>query len=152
LGLPTWNLEDGPGGYGVFQITGSPTDPDANIPRRHIWNWQDNIRSYFAIIRHPIKSELAKRFYDDIKDDSPQHKAAFNAYPPPDIPVGGHTFPSSEAIWITSYNGWAGTVKSRYIFDPSKPPGLGATKMWYWHPPNNPNEPYINKVERQINP
>jgi len=155
LGLPTWNLEDGPGGYGVFQITGSPTDPDANIPRRHIWNWQENVRAYFAIIRHSIKSGLASRFFADLQNDPEPYPSAFSECPPPEIPVGNHVLPAGEAIWITSYNGWGPPanpypLRARFVFDPAKPCGLGANKRWFWNPPNNPDEHYIDKVERQI--
>ena len=157
VGLPTWNLESGPGGYGIFQITGSPTNSDSNIPRRQIWNWQDNGHAYFAILRHPSKSGLARRFYADLQNNSPRYAAAFAACPPPDIPVGNHVFSSSEAIWITAYNGWGPPaspypLRARYVFDPNKPCGLGQSNRWFWNPPLNPDEHYIDKIEREIDP
>lgn len=161
FGLPTWHDDGhGPGGYGIFQITGTPSDEDGNIPRRQIWNWQDNSNAYYAIMRHNIKAGLAQRFYADIKDDSAHHLAAFNECPPPDLSIGAHTVSSDTAIWITAYNGWGGKVKSRYLFDPDLPCGVtqtpaGQTKRWYWNPPLKPNapnppRPYLNLVEIQM--
>jgi hypothetical protein len=108
-----------------------------------------------AIIQDSIKSTLATRFYDDIKDDSAHHLEAFNEDPPHNITVGNTAFTSDDAIWITSYNGWGGTVKSRYRFDPDIPVGLtispaGQTKRWYFNPPINPDEFYIRKIQRQL--
>lgn len=57
-GWPAYNLDrdsfngpqNGPGGYGLFQVTGSATDEDFIIPRRQIWNWQDNVEGGLAIL------------------------------------------------------------------------------------------------------
>jgi IgGFc binding protein/Big-like domain-containing protein len=154
LGSPTWNNDGAnlPGGYGLFQITGSANVETANIPRKQIWNWQDNVHAYFAIMRHPSKRGLAGRFYNEIKNKSSQWRTAFNDCLPPSIPVGNHQFSSDEAIWITAYNGWRGKVRDHYIFDPNKPCGLGPSNRWFWDPPPNPDEPYIDKVERRIDP
>ncbi len=108
-----------------------------------------------AIINHPIKSGLATRFYDDIKNDSALHLQKFNENPPPSIVIGNTTFTSTDAIWLTSYNGWGGTVKNRYIFDPTLAAGLSIspsprTKRWHFNPPLNPDEFYIRKVERLL--
>jgi hypothetical protein len=145
----------GPGGVGMFQVTGSPTDKIAIISRAQIWNWQGNVDGALAIIQHSIKSGLATRFYADIKNDSAQHLGAFNEDPSPKITIGNTTFTSDDAIWLTSYNGWGGTVKSRYRFDPDLPAGLtispaSRTKRWYFNPPLNPDEFYIRKVERLL--
>ena len=152
VGLPTWN-NDGPGnpgGYGVFQITGTPTDEDENIAREQIWNWQTNVGAYFAIMNHSIKSGLSARFYDDIKNDSAADLAAFNACPPPNIVAAGVTFSSDDAIWITAYNGWGGPIKSRYVFSHSKPCGLGSTKRWHWNPPIKPSgKTYLELVAEE---
>jgi len=153
VGRPTWNNDGSglPGGYGVFQITGSPTDATANIPRKQIWNWRENVAGFFAIMNHDIKKGLSSRFYADIRNDSTQHDAAFIACPPIDIPVGTHTFPSDEAIWLTAYNGWDGPIKNRYVFDPNKPCGLGSDKRWHWNPPIKPSgKTYIQLVEEEV--
>lgn len=147
----------GPGGIGMFQVTGSPTNEKAIIPRSQLWNWQANVDGALAIINHSIKSGLSTRFYNDIKDDSANHLEAFNEDPPPTITIGNTNFSSSDAIWLTAYNGWGGRVKSRYKFEPNLPAGLtippaAQTKRWYFNPPLNPDEFYIQKVERQIEP
>ena len=145
----------GPGGIGMFQVTGSPTDQTAVIPRAQIWNWQANVTGGLAIMLSPIKSGLASRFYDDVKNDSARNLQKFNEDPPPSIIIGNTTFTSRDAIWLTSYNGWGGTVKSRYIFDPDLSAGLSIapvarTKRWHFNPPMNPDEFYIRKVERLL--
>jgi hypothetical protein len=149
----------GPGGIGMFQVTGSPTDQTTVIPRAQIWNWQGNVLGGLAIMQHSIKSGLATRFYDDVKNDSARHLQKFNEDPPPAIVIGTTTFTSSDAIWLTSYNGWGGTVKNRYVFDPDLAAGLSIspaarTKRWHFNPPMNPDEFYIRKVERllEVNP
>ena len=40
VGRPVWSDDGGnrPGGYGIFQVTESPIDSRANIPREQIWN------------------------------------------------------------------------------------------------------------------
>lgn len=51
-GRPVWGNDGGttPGGYGLFQVTGNADDATANIPRRQIWNWQDNARAGLVIL------------------------------------------------------------------------------------------------------
>ena len=60
-GFPAWNNDgDGkPGGYGIFQVTGNVVDEDSNIPRRQIWNWQDNMRAGGVMLRSKWKGALA---------------------------------------------------------------------------------------------
>jgi hypothetical protein len=145
----------GPGGIGMFQVTGSATDQTDIIPRGQLWNWQDNVNGALAIIQHSIKSGLATRFYNDVKNDSARHLEAFNEDRPPTITIGNTDFSSDDAIWLTSYNGWGETVKSGYKFNPDLPAGLtmapaGQTSRWYFNPPMNPDEFYIRKVERLL--
>ncbi|MDR3636954.1 MAG: hypothetical protein P4L84_24325 [Isosphaeraceae bacterium] len=160
-GLPTWNRDShGPGGYGIFQITGSPKNNNENIPRGQIWNWQDNIRAYVAILSDESKAELAQRFYDRVKERSDRHALAFEEDPPHEITAGIHFFTSDLAIWITAYNGWGGKIDDRYLFDPDKEAGLtrfpaAQTKRWYWNPPNknehaNAYQSYLDKVEQEM--
>lgn len=51
-GLPIYNFDYslGPGGYGLFQITGDAESNLINIPRKQIWNWQDNVRAVVPIL------------------------------------------------------------------------------------------------------
>ena len=41
---------NGPGGYGMFQVTGTAANPHANIAREQIWNWQENVNAGVNII------------------------------------------------------------------------------------------------------
>ncbi len=53
LGSPTWNNDgdDVPGGYGIFQLTGNVSDATANISRKQIWNWQENVKGGLDLLR-----------------------------------------------------------------------------------------------------
>ncbi len=42
----------GPGGIGMFQVTGNSTNSLAVIPREQLWNWQKNVTGGLDIIRH----------------------------------------------------------------------------------------------------
>jgi hypothetical protein len=152
--------DSGPGGIGMFQVTGSATDETAIIPRAQLWNWQANVNGALAIIQHAAKSGLATRYFNDLQNDPAPYPAAYQENPPPTIRFGNTDFSSSDAIWITAYNGWGGQispypVRGRYKFNPSLPPGLNIapeaqTKRWFWNAPLNPDEFYIRKVERLL--
>lgn len=145
-GFPTFNDDDsGPGGYGVFQNTRT------NIPRREIWNWQDN--SVAGSNEINSKEGIATRYYTRIKAKSQHHLDKFNDYPPPDIPVGSHTFTSTDAIIIHAYNGMPPNVDTRYPFDPDAPRGLGSGKRWFWNPFFKYDEAphyYIDRIEEEL--
>jgi hypothetical protein len=150
----------GPGGIGMFQVTGSATDQTHIIPRAQLWNWQANVNGALAIIQHPIKSGLATRYFNDLQNDPAPYPAAFQEDPPPNLRFGNTDFSSSDAIWITAYNGWGSAispypVRARFRFSPSLPLGVtiapaAQTKRWFWNAPLNPDEFYIRKVERQL--
>jgi hypothetical protein len=161
-GRPIWNNDgDGrPGGYGLYQITGSPTDSEANIPRTQIWNWQENVRAYFAIMRDPIKSELADRHATRSRSMNP---TAFDEAPVSSNTVvyGTTNFTSNGAVWITAYNGWAGGISNRYLFTPSAdiPIGqrlhngnsYGENTRWYWNPrPQTSGATYLQLVQEEL--
>ena len=152
-GLPVWNNDGGltPGGYGVFQISGTDEDPNANIPRDQIWNWQSNVRAAFDIITHQFKGSLAKRYFKRIKQRVPNGEELFEECPPPDISVGGETFTAHQAVWITAYNGWGGRIQNRFVFNPSNPCGLGPGKRWQWNPPVKPNgKTYLRLIAEEM--
>lgn len=52
VGRPLWGDDGGtlPGGYGMFQVTGTAADSTANIPRSEMWNWQENVHAGLAIL------------------------------------------------------------------------------------------------------
>jgi hypothetical protein len=43
--------EDPPKGFGMFQVTGNKYNEKADIPRKQLWNWQDNVLGGLEIIR-----------------------------------------------------------------------------------------------------
>jgi hypothetical protein len=139
-----------PKGFGMFQITGSASDNQADIPRKQLWDWYEGVRGGLTIVAS--KRSIADRYFARIQRKSAQHKTAYQECPPPSIPVGTHTFLSADAIQIYGYNGTGTvTIDSRYPFDPNKPCGLGSTKRWFWNPHNVAGgEPYIRKVEREL--
>ena len=92
-----------PKGFGIFQVTGNASDNTADIPRKQLWNWQENVRGGLAIVAS--KRAIAGRYYTRIQIKSPQHRAAYLDCLPPPIPVGNHTFSSTDAIQIYAYNG-----------------------------------------------
>jgi hypothetical protein len=51
-GRPLWGNDGGtsPGGYGMFQVTGTADSPMDDIPRQQIWNWQENTTAALAIL------------------------------------------------------------------------------------------------------
>ena len=47
---PRPSYQNGPGGYGIYQVTGNSQDSKAVIPRGQLWNWQDNVKAGMHII------------------------------------------------------------------------------------------------------
>lgn len=178
IGSPTWNDDGGntPGGYGVFQVTGTPliaNDTD-DLPRQQIWNWQDNVDAGIAIIRN-------KKFTHDIVNGLPvgavdwmaRQRNANNANgtPLPAHTVGGVTFQEGtnrtmeDLCAIKLYNG--GSRAPAGFVDPGNVPGFrldpqgggqycfwrNASNEWALNRYNHPNDPGIqpfNYVERVI--
>lgn len=151
VGRPVWH-NDGlgmPGGYGIFQVTGSALNSLDNVPRRMIWNWQDNVDAAYEIMTHKIKRHLAERYFVRIRREVGE--AVFNACPPPRIPVGRRRVPVKTAIWITGYNGWGGAIKNRFLYQKDRPCGLGADKRWHWNPPIKPSgKTYLELIVEEI--
>jgi hypothetical protein len=114
-GWPLYNLDrsysklsgytqNGPGGYGLFQLTLGPKTPNGSqssetfVSRREIWNWQDNC---LAAI-HELEGKLSQ---------AQRLEATLNgAYPDwpkiSEATYGG--FNGLEAIVVTFYNGMSG--------------------------------------------
>jgi len=57
------NRPVGPGGYGMFQITGNVNDHNVDIPRRQYWNWQDQINAAIPILAS--KRAIADRWMNN---------------------------------------------------------------------------------------
>lgn len=127
---PIYNLDrgsrsgpqNGPGGYGLFQLTLGPKHPNDSttsegfIERRQIWNWQDNIRRALEELRG--KSVPAQKLFD-----------ALQATYPSAGPIPHHLrFSGLESIIITYYNGMFGRqIKSIPIAGYRKP----TKSCWY---------------------
>ncbi len=96
--------QNGPGGYGMYQVTLGPKLPNDAIPqggegfitRGQIWNWQDNARR--AIEELQGKASTAQSLHNGLTSTYPNSGA---------IPSYKH-FSGLEAIVITYYNGMGG--------------------------------------------
>ncbi|MDK3157540.1 hypothetical protein QPK87_13275 [Kamptonema cortianum] len=129
-GIPLHHEDDtGPGGFGVFQVTGSATDNEYKIPRKEIWNWRENIvaginivsakRNYWSTIGEEHRSgALAWMNMTNLnpkgipKGQRPQANLQMGTtVPVPDETQGALTFSDSgnfkieEAVTIKMYNG-----------------------------------------------
>jgi hypothetical protein len=158
-GWPLYNLDrdrrsdhtryqNGPGGYGMYQLTWGPkhpndaqgTGPNAFIPRRMIWNWQDNANGAITELQGKVGAAEALR------------NGLQAAYPEwPALPDEGH-LSGLDAIVVTFYNGTA-SLPSRKINGanrktPWTPEMAGQTKTWQFHQ-NSQN--YVQSVNSKIN-
>lgn len=96
--------QNGPGGYGLFQLTLGPKEPGATIPpggegfikRKEIWNWQDNARG--AIEELQGKVSKAQSLRNALQATYPGSGAI-----PSYGPLSG-----LDALTITFYNGMYG--------------------------------------------
>lgn len=152
-GFPSWTNDGGltPGGYGVFQVTGTAKDARANIRRDEIWNWQSNVSAAFRIMNHQFKDSLAERYFKKIRKTTPRADQLLENCPPPKIRAAGETFTAKQAVWITAYNGWGGFLKNRFVFQKNKPCGLGPSKRWNWKPPVKPSgKTYLELVAEEL--
>lgn len=61
LGMPMHSPDKfGPGGFGIFQVTGDKASRDTIIPRNQIWNWRANIKAGLAIVKYK-RDEIPNR-------------------------------------------------------------------------------------------
>gem|GEM_PF-4582593 len=115
-GQPIWGNDGAalPGGYGMFQVTGTPLVPNDqdNIPRREIWNWQDNVRAGLKILAYkkygPVESAHAVLWLRRQKNASnangvalPDHRAGRVFFS--DAPGSRATM--EDALAIKAFNG-----------------------------------------------
>lgn len=158
-GAPLYNLDrdrrrdgtryqNGPGGYGMYQLTWGPKHPNdaqgtganAFIPRRMVWNWQDNVNG--AITELEEKVAAAEALRNGLQAAYPQWPA---------IPNEGH-LSSLEAIIVTFYNGTAGLPLRKINGANRKTPWTaeiaGQTRIWRFHQ-NSQN--YVQSVNARIN-
>ena len=160
-GWPLYNLDrsysktngyrqNGPGGYGMFQLTLGPKTPNGNqssegfITRAQIWNWQENCKR--AITELQGKQVLATNLENALERSYP-------TWPQVDaatyIRLGG-----LDAIVLTYYNGMYGgelekvPVGNRTFLSCWKPMGTG-TNNRTWRFLQNINN-YVQHVNSHI--
>jgi hypothetical protein len=157
-GWPLYNLDrgtnsagryqNGPGGYGMYQLTLGPKHPVATvsanqeqfITRRQIWNWQDNALGAVAELQGKRSDAISLR--DDLAAAYPQWPALPNE--------GGLS--GLDAIVVTLYNGKGGlpsrTLNKRDRKTPWTPRRSGQTKTWEFH---QNQQDYVQSVNLRIN-
>lgn len=157
-GWPLYNLDrgkkkdgtryqNGPGGYGMYQLTLGPKLPDATIPaggeafitRAQVWNWQENVRG--AINELQGKLSAAQSLQNGLH-------ATYSQWP--SIPNEGH-LSGLDAIVVTYYNGTGG-LPSRRVGGSTKrtpwtPELQGSTRTWKFH---QNSQDYVQSVNGQI--
>lgn len=116
----------GPGGIGIFQVTGKADDPAHVVFREQIWNWQKNVDAGLAIIRYK-REEAAPRALNAFKwmrSETRQSNGSYEGQRPQareqrgqDVPVPNETVrsvtftdnagspPIEDAVNIKLYNG-----------------------------------------------
>jgi hypothetical protein len=105
-GRPLWGNDGGttPGGYGMFQVTGTASEQTANIPRQQIWNWQENALAALVILE-------SKRIEADNWMATQKNPNNANGVALPSLTVHNVTFAErtnrtmNHAVTIKLYNG-----------------------------------------------
>lgn len=157
-GWPLYNLDrgrnkngdryqNGPGGYGIYQLTLGPKSPDATIPpggeqfiqRKQIWNWQDNVRGAITELQGKLGS--AQTLLDGLQSTYSQWPA---------VPNEGH-LSGLDAIVVTYYNGTSGLPSRRVNGSlrrtPWTPEIRNNTRYWKFH---QNQQDYVQSVNGQI--
>ena len=150
---PVYNLDrgsrvgpqNGPGGYGLFQLTLGPKDPRGStaeedfISRGEIWNWQDNVRGALQELWNKVPKSL--KLLNGLQATYPSSGAIPNHL----------RFSSFDAIVITYYNGMSGADLKRVKVD-----GYRKRQPSCWEPLSNgwkflPNvNNYVDSVSAQL--
>ncbi len=160
IALPAWGNDGGtlPGGYGIYQVTGNVNNAEANIPRKEIWNWQENIISGLVIIsdkrNNPNDQVGAAAWMNRQKNTTNANGIAL-----PNHTVRGVTFTESGirnmigAVTIKAYNG-ASRAPTGFI-DNGNAPGFrldpqGAGHYCFWR--NSTNQWALSRFNGFRNP
>jgi hypothetical protein len=97
-------VQNGPGGYGVYQITGGIKDSKIVIDRKIIWNWQENVRTGIDLIKS--KADWVEKRHPKLTITYPKSGTL------PTYPLGytgnKKSLSSWDAYTVTAYNGLAG--------------------------------------------
>lgn len=139
-GWPVFNIDresrNGPltsaGGYGIFQVTGDAQSQWTMIPRRQIWNWQDNVGYqhnnvwYGAMGILKAKIQIVDARYGPLQQTYPNCGSIPNY---PLTTTSNHKrFSGWDAYTCKAYNGFGGTLPKVEITGFSKP------QYSVWHP------------------
>ena len=160
VGRPVWG-NDGlnrPGGYGIFQVSGTTSDNFANISREQIWNWQVNVDAGYTILKN-------KRTEANVWMTSQRSQAGSTVLP--SHTVSGVQFAEEtqrtmeDAVTMKAYNGASrpnfdkpdnGSVTG-FIIDPHS---SGHYCYWRTHyiRQDDPNDPNLDEgtVVQALNP
>lgn len=139
----------GPGGYGIYQVTGNAANSEAIIPRKILWNWQDNVGAGLDIIKS--KADWVDGRHPKLTLTYP-NAGALPIYPE------GYTGPKTPfsswgAYTITAYNGLAGggvrSIKLSGYRLRQRSCWLPAGSSWQFK--HNRNK-YVQKVFNQLDP
>ena len=168
VGRPLWGDDGGtlPGGYGMFQVTGTAGNSTANIPRSEIWNWQDNAHAGLAIL-------ATKRVSADTWMTRQKNADNANGVALPNHTVRGVTFSEgtartmTDAVTIKLFNGASrppasftdnGSVPG-FLLDPQRSGHYcywrDASNEWAINRYNNPPAPiqpfnYVDRVCSEV--
>ena len=148
-GRPLWGNDPDattPGGYGIFQVTGTASVPTENIPRKQIWNWQDNAIGGLVIITS--KWTLSNTWMVGQRNQALQQRGQA-------VPVGNRTEAAvtfsegtskfiEHAVTMKAYNG-----ASRGHYCAWDNTGQG---VWKFNPLNILNFNYTNRVCTEVEP
>ena len=159
VGRPLFgNDAHGPGGYGMFQVTGTAADNDANIPREQFWNWMENVDGAMPILA--AKRAIADRWMNNAaprnppnpRPDGQRPQARFDRgvdVPVPDRTVRGVLFSDNaanrdgvieDAVTIKAYNGAAAHYCS----------WGGNAAGWGFNNTNNLGFDYVDRVCQEV--
>lgn len=156
-GWPVYNLDrsyssktgykqNGPGGYGIYQLTLGPKKVDGDqtyqsfVTRDEIWNWQANCRRAIGELREK-KSKFAIPLVNALEAAHPTWPSLLN--------TKYQNFNGLEAATITYYNGMYGAklevhAQRRSCWRPDRKANI---KSWRFLP--NAND-YVNKVKSKL--
>ena len=126
VGRPVWRNDGAeyPGGYGIFQVSGTASSQYANISREQIWNWQKKVNAGFTILKN-------KRTVANDWMTSQRMQAGSNVLPSHTVAgvqfADGTDRTMEHAVTMKAYNGASRPRKASFV-DPGDPddfPGFG---------------------------
>jgi len=129
--------QNGPGGYGIYQVTGNSQNSKAVIPRRQLWNWQNNVEAGVAIIR--TKAQFVDARYTKLQETYPS-AGAIPTYPLAAV-NNRRWLTGWDAYVVTGYNGFGGCIRVRIN-------GFGNNRQWTCWDPQQGSWRFVHNVNR----